>query len=84
MSFDFILHSPTEQCLNLAAKIYLFYVYWLRICQLFTVLTGVISNSLKKAVPDLYWIGGDISFDKAYNYGHFRFPIPVANWQFFV
>ena len=33
---------PTEQCLNLAAKNYLCYVSWLRMCQLFTVLTGVI------------------------------------------
>ena len=34
--------SPIEQCLNLAAKNYLCYVSWLRMCQLFTVLTGVI------------------------------------------
>ena len=34
--------NPTEQCLNLAAQKYLCYVSWLRICQLFTVLTGVI------------------------------------------
>ena len=43
-----VFNFPTEQCLNLAAKIYLCYVSWLRICQLFTVLTGVISKSLKK------------------------------------
>ena len=35
-------HSPTEQFLNLVAKNYLCYVSWLRMCQLFTVLTGVI------------------------------------------
>ena len=33
---------PIEQCLNLAAKNYLCYVSYLRMCQLFTVLTGVI------------------------------------------
>ena len=41
----------------------------------------------EKAVWDLNWIGGDISSDKAHNsehFGHFRFPIPVANWQFFI
>ena len=34
----------------------------------------------EKAVPDLYWIGGDISIHKAHNSGHigyFRYPIPV-------
>ena len=31
---------PKEQCLNLAAKKYLSYVSWLRMFQLFTVLTG--------------------------------------------
>ena len=41
-------HTPTEQGINLAAKIYLCYVSWIRIVQLFTVLTGVISKSLKK------------------------------------
>ena len=40
--------NPTEQCLNLAAKNYLCYVSWLRMCQLLTVLTGVILKSLKK------------------------------------
>ena len=34
--------SPTKQCLNSAPKSYLCYDSWLRICQLFTVLTGVI------------------------------------------
>ena len=38
----------TEQFSNLAAKIYLCYVSWFRICELFTVLTGVISKCLKK------------------------------------
>ena len=41
----------------------------------------------EKAVPDLNWIGGDISSDKAHNsehFGHFRFLIPVANWQFLI
>ena len=39
----------------------------------------------EKAVPDLNWIGGDISSDKPHNFdhfGHFRFLIPVANWHF--
>ena len=43
-----VQHVPTEQCLNLAAKNYLCYVSWLRMCQLLTVLTGVILKSLKK------------------------------------
>ena len=41
----------------------------------------------EKAVPDLNWIGGDISSDTAHNsehFSHFRFPIPVANWQFLI
>ena len=41
----------------------------------------------EKAVQDLYWISGDISSDKAHNsehFGHFRFLIPVANWQFLI
>ena len=41
----------------------------------------------EKAVPDLSRIGGDISSDKGHNsehFGHFRFPIPVANWQFLI
>ena len=46
---------PTEQCLNLAAKIYLCYVSRLRICQLFTVLTGVISNWKSCNTPVLDW-----------------------------
>ena len=37
-----ITELSIEQCLNLAAKNYLCYVSWLRMCQLFTVLTGVI------------------------------------------
>ena len=43
-------------------------------CQLFTALTSVKSE---KAVPELNWIGGDISSDRAYNFeyfGHYRFP----------
>ena len=31
--------------------------------------------------------GGDISSDKGHNsehFGHFRFPIPAANWQFLI
>ena len=39
---ELLITAPTEQCLNLAAKNYLCYVSWLRMCQLFTVLTGVI------------------------------------------
>ena len=40
-----------------------------------------------RSVPDLNWIGGDISSDKAHNsehFGHFRFLIPVAKWQFLI
>ena len=39
------------------------------------------------AVQDLYGIGGDISAERApkpENFGHFRFPIPVPNWQFWI
>ena len=43
MNLERLIQSfPIEQCLNLAAKNYLCYVCWLRMCQLFTVLTGVI------------------------------------------
>ena len=45
------------------------------------------SEKSEKAAWDLNWIGGDISSDKAHNFehfGHFRFPIPVANWQFLI
>ena len=45
------------------------------------------SKESEKAAWDLNWIGGDISSDKAHNFehfGHFRFPIPVANWQFLI
>ena len=41
----------------------------------------------EKAVRHLYWIGGHISSDKAQNsghFGHYRFPISVANWQFLI
>ena len=41
----------------------------------------------EKAVRHLYWISGQVSSDKAHNsghFGHFRFPIPVANWQFLI
>ena len=41
----------------------------------------------EKAVWDLNWINGDISSDTAHNsehFSHFRFPIPVANWQFLI
>ena len=45
------------------------------------------SKESEKAVWDLNWIGGDISSDTAHNsehFSHFRFPIPVANWQFLI
>ena len=41
----------------------------------------------EKAVPDLNWIGGDISSDKAHSskyFGHFRSSIPVANYWFLI
>ena len=41
----------------------------------------------EKAPRDVNRIGGDISSDEAHNsehIGHFRFPIPVANWQFLI
>ena len=44
-------------------------------------------NKSEKAAWDLNRIYGDISSDKAHNsehFGHFRFPIPVANWQFLI
>ena len=48
-----MLPLPTEQCSNCAPKIYFSYVSWLRICQLFTVLTGVVFESLKLTVPGM-------------------------------
>ena len=51
----FVLHLPTEQCLNSAPKSYLCYGSWLRICQLFTVLTGVIFKSL--IMLSRTWVG---------------------------
>ena len=42
VSRDVFPPLPTAQCLNSAAKNYLCYVSWLRMCQLLTVLTGVI------------------------------------------
>ena len=45
------------------------------------------SEESDNAVQDLCWIGGDISFEKAHkpeHFGHFRFPIPVPNWQFWI
>ena len=76
--------NPTEQHLNLAAYICLCYVSWLRIC---LQNLQVIFLKSEKAVPDLNWIGGNISSNKRHNFehfGHFRFPIPVANWKFLI
>ena len=45
------------------------------------------SEESDNAVQDLYWIGGDISFEKAHkpeHFGHFRFPIHVPNLQFWI
>ena len=42
------------------------------------------SEESDSAVHDLHWIGGDISFERAHrpeHFGHFKFPIPVPNWQ---
>ena len=36
------------------------------------------------ALLDLYWISGDISFERAHKPEHFRFPIPMPNWQFWI
>ena len=41
----------------------------------------------EKAARNLNRICGDTSSDKAHNsehFGHFRFLIPVANWQFLI
>ena len=41
----------------------------------------------EKAAHDLNRICGDTSSDKAHNsehFGHFRLPIPVANWQLLI
>ena len=41
----------------------------------------------EKAAQHLNRIGGHISSDKVHNsehFGHFRFLIPVANWQFLI
>ena len=48
-----IFNYPTEQCSNSAPKIYFRYVSWLRTSQLFTMLTGVIFQSLKLTVPGM-------------------------------
>ena len=45
------------------------------------------SEESDNAVQDLYWIGGDISFERAHkpeHFGHFRFPIPVPKWLFWI
>ena len=45
------------------------------------------SEESDNAVQDLYGIGGDISAERAHkpeHFGHFRFPIPVPNWQFWI
>ena len=33
------------------------------------------------ALLDLYWISGDISFERAHKPEHFRFPVPMPNWH---
>ena len=68
---------------KLVTKKYLGYVSEFGICQLFAVLAGVILKSLvvpKIVVPDLNWIGQDISSDRAHNsehFDHFSFLLPV-------
>ena len=42
-----------RQCLNLVPNIYLCYVSWLRICQLFAVLTGVIFKVSERPDPGM-------------------------------
>lgn len=84
----YFLPRPTEQCLNSAPKIYLslgtFHIS-AQLIQLFTVLKGEIFKSLKKAVPALSCIGGNISSDLAFlAISDFRFPIAVHNWKFWV
>ena len=58
VSRDVFPPLPTAQCLNSAAKNYLCYVSWLRMCQLLTVLTGVVLNSLKKVPGTLIGLVG--------------------------
>ena len=48
-----VLVLPTEQCSNLAAKISFCYGSWLRTSQLFTVLTGVVFQSMRPTVPGM-------------------------------
>ena len=72
-------HTPTEQGINLAAKIYLCYVLDKNRSAVYSADRCDFKES-EKAVPDLYWIGGDISIHKAHNsghIGHFRYSIPV-------
>ena len=45
------------------------------------------SEESENALQDLYWVGGNISFERAHkpeHLGHFRFPIPMPNWQFWI
>ena len=78
--------QPIEQCSNLAPKIYFCYVSWLRICQLFTVLTGVIlrvETDCSRYWNNLYksWVERALNSGQ---FGHFRFANHHFNWQIFI
>ena len=65
------------------------FVLWLLVKNVSAVYSADRCNfyESEKSVPDMNWLGGDISSDKAHNskyFGHFRFSIPVANWQFLI
>ena len=77
------LHFHTEQCLNLAPKLYFCYVSWLRLYQLFTVLTGVILKSLIMLSRTLIGLG-DILSERTHKLSilaisDFRFLCPTGS-----
>ena len=85
--FSAELKPPHRAMFKLGAKI----VFLL--CHLVMKMSAVFSADrckfweAEKAVSDQNWIGGDISSDRVHNsehFGHFRFPISVSNWHFFI
>ena len=65
---------------KLGGNFFLRQVTGLKICQLFTVLTGEISYSLKRLSQTLIGLVGTSQLDETHSsehLGHFRLPIPV-------
>ena len=74
---------PIEQCLNLAAK-NICVVSWLRICQLFTVLTGVIFQVSELLDPGMETISTRAQLKEHLILCHFRFSNHHCNWQILI